>query len=285
MKKILVPCDFSEYAINAFWQALDIAAEGNGRVHLLHVVEPPLLNDTVLMPTLNFEEENMKDLKKDAENRFKDLIKMGKREHITTTFEAQIGTVFNTIQECIKENSIDLVIMGSKGASGLKEYFIGSNAEKVVRESPVPVLVVKNYYGQPIRKIVFPNTLDTVHQEDLVMKVKELQHFFKAKLCILYINLPSKFEVESTIREHLQQFADRYMFKDYTINIHTHTSTEKGIIEFTKIAGGDMIAMGTHGRTGIVHLLKGSVAEDIVNHTERPIWTYRMKEELIETLK
>jgi hypothetical protein len=50
------------------------------------------------------------------------------------------------------------------------------------------------------------------------------------------------------------------------------------------MVGGDLIALGTHGHKGIVHLVKGSVAEDIVNHTERPIWTYHIKEDkLVET--
>jgi nucleotide-binding universal stress UspA family protein len=278
MKKILVPCDFSEYAINAYRQAIDIAAQSGGVLHLVHVVEPPVLNDTLLMPTLNFEAEQMEEAKRSALAQMKDLLKRDKREKIKNRVEVLIGSVSDMIQEYIEVHGIDLVVMGSRGASGLKEFFIGSNAERVVRSSQVPVLVVKNYYGEPIEKIVFPNTLDTLHQEDLVTKVKVLQDFFKAKLSIVYINIPSKFEDESTIRQHLAQFAKRYMFSDYTINIYTHTSAEKGIIEFTKMAGGDMIALGTHGHRGIVHLVKGSVAEDIVNHVERPIWTYRIKE-------
>ncbi len=283
MKKILVPCDFSEPAINAYHQALDVAAQSNGIIHLLYVIEPPNLNDGVLMATLNFEEEKIKDMRSNAESQFSDLIKRSKHDPVKSKFDIQVGFVFNTIQEYIKDHDIDLVIMGSTGASGLKEYFIGSNAEKVVRQSQVPVMIVKKYYQQPIRRIVFPNTLDTEHQEDLVMKVKELQHFFKARLCLVYINVQSNLMMETTVRQHLQQFANRFMLKDYTINVFNHLSTEKGIIEFTKIVAGDMIAIGTHGRSGIVHLLKGSIAEDIVNHSNCPIWTYRIKDELAGT--
>lgn len=281
MKKILVPCDFSEPAANAYRQALDVASQSGGVIHLLHVVETPLLNDTVLMPTLNFEQEQMKEAKSKAEGMFKDMIKRSNAELIKIVFNVQFGSISNVIQKYIEEHDIDLVIMGSTGSSGLKEYFIGSNAEKVVRYSPVPVLILKNYYGQPIRKIVFPSTLE--HQEDLVMKVKELQDLFKAKLCLVYINTQFGLADESAIHQHLQQFANRYMFKDYSINVYDHTSIEKGIIDFTKTVNGDMIALGTHGHKGIVHLVKGSIAEDIVNHTDRPIWTYRMKEELVET--
>jgi hypothetical protein len=71
------------------------------------------------------------------------------------------------------------------------------------------------------------------------------------------------------------------MLKDYSIHVYNHTSVEKGIIEFTKSVSGDLIALGTHGHTGVVHLVKGSIAEDIVNHTERLIWTYRMRDESI----
>lgn len=284
MKKILVPCDFSEPAINAYRQALDVAAQLGATVHLLHVIEPPVLNDTLLMARLYFEEEEMNESKSKAEAQLVDLIKRNKNELVKNEFEVKFGSVADTVQEQIEEKEIDLVIMGSKGASGLKEFFIGSNAEEVVRQSPVPVLIVKNYYSQPIRKIVFPNTLDTEHQEDLAMKVKELQDFFKAKLCIVYISVGSQFEDEGTIRQHLSQFAKRYMFKDYTINIHHHVSTEKGIIEFTKVVSGDMVALGTHGRKGLVRFIKGSVAEDIVNHIDCPIWTYHIKEEkLVKT--
>ena len=275
MKKILVPCDFSEPANNAFRQATDIAVQSDGVVHLLHVVEPPIMNDTLLMPTLYFEEEEMKEHKNKAERMFRDMINRNKLQHIKSEFAVQVGSIADTIQEYIKGHEIDMVVMGSTGASGLKEYFIGSNAEKVVRHSLVPVLIVKNYFGQPIRKIIFPNTLE--HQEDLVMKVKELQDFFKAKLCLVYINTQFGLVNETSIREHLKEFADRFMLKNYSLSVFNHTSIEKGIIEYTKMINGDMIALGTHGHKGVVHLVKGSVAEDIVNHTDRPIWTCRMK--------
>jgi len=282
MKKILVPCDFSKPAISAYRQALAVAAQSNGVVHLLHVIEPPLLNDTMIMPTLNFEEELMKELKDKATGEFKNVIKENKADQVKVKFDIQYGSVASTVNDYIKENNIDLVIMGSTGASGLKEIFIGSNAERVVRQSPVPVLVVKEFYEWPVKNIVFPNELDTEHQEHLITKVKELQEFFKAKLHIVYINTASNFVVDTVIRPQLQDFAKRYMLKNYTINIFNHISTEKGVIDFTKMIEGDLIAIGTHGRRGINHLMKGSIAEDLVNHTDSLIWTYKLKNELIE---
>jgi len=267
MKQILVPCDFSQPAINAYHQALNIAQKSSGAVHLLYVVDEHLPKENA---------NNNETYLSKIENQFKSLIDGNKFENIECKFDIRHGAISDIIQEYIRENNIDLVIMGSTGASGLKEVFIGSNAEKVVRQSQVPVLIVKNYYGQPIRKIVFPNTLE--HQEDLVTKVKELQDLFKAKLCLVYINTQFGLASKSSIHDHLQQFVARYMLKNYSISVYDHLSIEKGIIEFTKMINGDLIALGTHGHEGLVHLVKGSIAEDIVNHAERPIWTYRMKQ-------
>jgi nucleotide-binding universal stress UspA family protein len=282
MKKILVPCDFSKPAISAYRQALTIAAQSRGEVYLLYVIEPPILNDTMLMPTLNFEEELMKELKGKAKGDFKELINDHKTDQVKVSFDIQYGSVSTTIKEYIEANNIDLVVMGSTGASGFKEYFVGSNAERVVRLSLVPVLVVKGYSEHPIKNIVFPNTLDVEHQEGLLVKVKELQDFFKAKLHVVYINTASNFAVDNIIRPQLQAFAERYMLKNYTVNIFNHLSTEGGVVEFAKMINADMIAIGTHGRTGLNHLFKGSIAEDLVNHTECLIWTCRLKNELVE---
>lgn len=281
MKKILVPCDFSKPAINAYRQALGIAAQSMSVVHLLHVIEPPIMNDTMLMPTLNFEEELMKEMKQKAQGELKNMVKENE-EPVKVSFDIQFGAVSTTIQEYIKDNDIDLVIMGSTGASGLKEYFVGSNAERVVRMSPVPVLVVKDYYEHPIKNIVLPNTLDVEHQEGFMIKVKDLQEFFKAKLHVVYINTANNFVVDNVIRPQLQEFAERYMLKNYTLNVFNHLSTEGGAIEFTKMISGDLIAIGTHGRRGLNHFFKGSIAEDLVNHTECLIWTCRLNNELVE---
>jgi nucleotide-binding universal stress UspA family protein len=283
MKKILVPCDFSKPAISAYHQALDIAAQSEGVIHLLHVIEPPLLNDTILMPTLNFEEQLMKELKENAEDQFKKIMTEEKKNKTKATYEIQYGAVPTCILEYIKENSIDLVLMGSTGASGIKEYIIGSNAERIVRLSPVPVLVVKEYYESPIRNIVFPNDLEMDDQDGLLLKIKALRNFFKAKLHIVRINTPSNFIVDTITRERLERFANHHMLTDYTINIFNHITTEEGILGFADMINADMIAMGTHSHTGLFHLTKGSVAEDIVNHSKRLIWTCTLKRESVVT--
>jgi nucleotide-binding universal stress UspA family protein len=282
MKKILVPCDFSKPSINAFRFAVDIAQQSKGTVYLVNVIELPVLHDTVLMPVLNFEEALFKELKENAENRFSKIAEKYKTEGVKVIFKVLFGSVTLMVKDYIKKESIDLVIMGSHGATGARELFIGSNAEKMVRNSPVPVLVMKDYYKGPIKSIVFPNALDTEDQEELVKKVKALQNFFKAHLHIVWINTPLNFTSDTITNERLEAFAKRFLLKDYTISVFNHVDEEAGILEFTSAIKGDIIAMGTHGRKGISHLIKGSLAEDIVNHNRGLVWTYSIKKALTE---
>ena len=277
MQKILVPCDFSKPAINAFRFALDVAAQSKGTIHLLNVIELPVLHDTVLMPVLNFEQQLFDDLKVNAETRFKKIIDKYNTAGVKVVVNTVFGAVSMMIQDYIVKESVDLVIMGSHGTSGLREMFIGSNAEKVVRKSPVPVLVIKDYTKGPIKSIVFPNTMDTENQEDLVMKVKALQNFFKAHLHLVWINTPLNFTSDSVTSQRLEAFAKRFMLKNYTINVFNHRDEEHGILEFASSINADLIAMGTHSRKGISHLLLGSLAEDVVNHNRGLVWTYSLQ--------
>ena len=74
MQKILVPCDFSEQSVNAFRLAVDLAHQTKGEVHVLHVIEVPVMHDSLLMPTLSFEASLLKELSDNAENQFRKLV-------------------------------------------------------------------------------------------------------------------------------------------------------------------------------------------------------------------
>lgn len=280
MKTILVPCDFSKQAVNAFRFALDIARQSGGEVHLTHVIELPVMHDSVLMPVMSFEEVLLKELKDKSQVEFAKLVKKYAEPNDKVKTATQFGAPSRMILSYIEENKIDLVLMGTKGATGVKEFVIGSNAEKVVRNSPVPVIAIKNYPKlNSIKDIVLPNTLHTEIQEDLLMKIKAMQNFFKATLHIVWINTPSNFTRDITTHQRLQDFAKRFLFKNYTIHVFNDLYEEDGIINFAHSIKADMIAMGTHGRKGLAHILSGSVAEDVVNHIDIPIWTYTMRNE------
>jgi len=277
MKRILVPCDFSKPATNAFRFALDIAEQSRGVVYLLHVIELPVMYDSVLMPALSIENELYQDLKENAEKQFRKMLSKISTEAAKVETAISFGPIFTIINNYVQEKEVDLIVMGSQGAEGMKEIFIGSNAEKIVRTSLVPVIVLKNNIKRAIKNIVFPNSLDTEGQEDLMLKIKALQNFYKAHLHIVWINTPLNFNNDTNTRANLEAFAKRFMLKNYSIHIYNYTDGEEGILRFAEEIDADMIAMGTHGRRGLAHLFKGSLTEDIVNHGKYIIWTSVLK--------
>jgi len=275
MKNVLVPCDFSRPAVDAFRFAMQIMPKEKSVVHLIHVIELPVLHDTVLMPVLYFEAAMMDELKQKMGDELNKLIKGHKKDGVAVTSEVLFGHPADKTLEYADSQSVDTIIMGSHGAHGFREFMIGSNAEKIVRRAHVPVLVVKEFGDGAVKSIVFPNMLGTEEgQEELVSKVKALQHFFGAKLHLVYINTPLHFVSDSITYSRLESFAHRFGLQDYTLNVYNHPDEEEGIIQFADKIGADMIAIGTHGRKGIAHLLNGSLAEDVVNHTDKLMWTY-----------
>jgi hypothetical protein len=100
---------------------------------------------------------------------------------------------------------------------------------------------------------------------------------FEAKLHLVRINTPSNFETTRKTLKLIHEFIDNNKIENYTINIYNDKLEEDGIIYFAQDIDADLIALATHGRTGILHLLSGSIAEDVVNHAKRPVWTFRIK--------
>lgn len=172
MRRILVPCDFSEQSVNALKFAEQLESTSRTEIHLLYVVELPFLHDTVLMPTLYFEEQRFQDLRKNAEIKLNDIVKGHSVTDVRLTARVDYGSPSKKILDYVSTNSIDLVVMGTKGATGMCDMFVGSNAQKVVRGCPVPVIAVKDAVRPRIKNIVFPNSIESDSDEDLVRKVK-----------------------------------------------------------------------------------------------------------------
>lgn len=277
MKKILVPCDFSDPAIEAYDFAMNLAAQSHAEVFVLKVIDLPFIYETSLGTTPEyFDPSIFKDIEENAKRDFEKL-KIKHPHHETAAFTVLRGAVTFTIKQFAEENNIDLIVMGTRGASGWKEYWIGSNTEKVVRFSHIPVLTVRKSFDlNTIKDIVFPTTLH-LDQTDLISRVKELQSFFGAKLHLLMVNTPDNMLRTKDEMDLMEEFARHYQLTHYTLNTRNDFNESDGIINFAHEIKADMIAMGTHGRRGIAHLFMGSVTEDVVNHVDCPIWTYLVK--------
>lgn len=237
-----------------------------------------MLHDSVLMPVLDFETQLLKELREKAEKQLTAIVGKYQHEGVKVVQQVHFGAVLKAIRQYAQEQAIDLIVMGSHGASGVRELFIGSNAEKIVRFSSVPVLIVKDYNKREIKNIVFPNTLEAEGQEELVKRVKALQSFFQANLHVVWINTPFNFASDTETYGRLRDFAKRYTLRNYSVHVFNHHDEEQGILEFARTVDGNLIAMGTRGRKGVTHFFNGSVAEDVVNHSPQPVWTYSPQE-------
>lgn len=274
MKKILVPCDFSEPSIQAFKFAMEIAEKSNGQVMLLHIVQVPVMHDTMIMPVQNFEASFFTDLKEKAEHNFEKMKAKFAKEGVKIHSFVELGSIQKTIQRIAEDKKADLIVMGTHGISGLMESFVGSNTERVVRFSPIPVMAIeKTTRISKIKSIVFPTTVHQ-NQSSLIREVKKVQAFFSATLHLLLVNTPGNLRRTSDEKQQMEAYAKHYKLENYTVNTRNDFSVENGILEFSHEIKADMITMGTHGRKGLAHLLFGSVAEGVIDHIPCPVWTY-----------
>lgn len=277
MKKILVPCDFSKPAVNAFQFALTIAKKLKAEIQLLFVIEWPDLRDPMFTQASGYDRSMNRNLEENAIKKFSSLIgKYGNNEQKVTSC-VQFGPTLDTILRMIVMHKYELVVMGSHGAPGIKEFVLGSNAESIVRNSPIPVLVVKTYNDKPVENIVFPCAFPIQTSADFILKVKRLQNFFDARIHFVWINTPSRFVSDDASLNRMKNFVRKSKFRNYTIQTFSDLSEKEGILHFSRMISADMIVMATHGRKGIAHLLHGSVTEDVVNHAPNLIWTYALR--------
>ena len=287
MKRILVPTDFSEQAGFAMDLACQIARKTKSELIALHVLDHTGLFDFSsgssaypLMGNpsgLDLDQQFMESLYTNAEEKCTQFLSKFEQEGIRIKKKIKIGSAFHYITEEINEEKTDLVIMGSKGSSGFEEVLIGSNTEKVVRHAKCPVLTVKSKMNiEDVKDIVFATSFKE-GDSHLTDELKKLQEVFEATLHLVRVNTPSSFTTNRKIMAMSDTFIKENDISNYTINIYCEKVEEDGIISFAQDIDADMIAMATHGRSGILHILSGSIAEDIVNHAKRPVWTFRLK--------
>ena len=94
----------------------------------------------------------------------------------------------------------------------------------------------------------------------------------------MIVNTPGNFETTRESISRIKRFAKEFGFENVKAEVYNSTSEENGIIEFAEDIDADLIAMATSGRTGFLHLITGSIAEDVVNHAKRPVWTLRVED-------
>ena len=277
MKKIIVPIDFSKHSEYALKAAALLAKKNNATIYALHMLD---LQELSLTESENNQQEKAIYFLKLAEKKFKDFLVKEYLEGVKVVPIIKHFKVFSEINAIGEKVKADIIIMGSHGVSGLKEFFVGSNTEKVVRFADLPVLIIKN----EITNTDFADiVVATDFSEEGIPAFKsmlKLVDFLNARKHILYVNLPNE-EFKTT--SEMASMANNFLMKvegntDRMINVHfvCDRTIEKGILNFSNTVGADLISVSTHGRKGLSHIFAGSIAEDIANHSTLPILTIKI---------
>ena len=277
MKKIIVPIDFSNHSEYALKTAAILAKKNNATVYALHMLD---MQEVSLTESENNQQEKTVFFLKLAEKKFKDFLVKDYLEGIKLVPIIKNFKVFSEINAIAEDVKADLIIMGSHGVSGLKEFFVGSNTEKVVRFSKLPVLIIKN---EMVNTDFSDVVVATDFSEESIPAFKEMLKsldFFKARKHLLYVNLPNE-EFKTT--SEMELLANNFLMKaegniDRLINVNyvCERTVENGILNFSNAVGADLISVITHGRKGLSHIFAGSIAEDIANHSTLPIMTIKI---------
>ncbi|MBK6932701.1 MAG: universal stress protein [Saprospirales bacterium] len=274
MRKILVPTDFSSNSRHALRVAMVLAKKVKGRVELLLRIQRWLMRR---LCRINVPEAY--DMTEYYENAAEELYTMKREfseseEFHEVKFETVVeeGFLYSTVRRIAEEDRADLIVMGTKGATGATEFFVGSNTEKVIRTAPCTVLAVPENSGDfNLKVVVFPTTLRK-DQAGVFQTLAEWQKYFPFEVKVLYLNNPAGFDSNEDIENTVKSFAEAAGLKKVTPFISGNTFNEEvSILQFAGQEHADLIAMGTHQRQGLSHLLFGSLTEDTVNHTDIPV--------------
>jgi nucleotide-binding universal stress UspA family protein len=278
MKKILVPIDYSKISKCAAEVAAQMAKKADAEVHLLHVIDFPIHDP-------NWSSEAAEDVP--AGLAIGKIVKerLEKFSHLTFFEGVEVHTIlreedniYETVNEVAKEIEADIIVMGTHSRSQINRFLIGSNTDRVIRISDVPVLSVKRRHEHfTVKNIAFASNF---YGESYTVfeTIKPFIDLFKAKVHFVKVVTPSHFEDTPVSRKLMEDFAKKFSIDDYTINIYNDHKVEHGINRFAKEVDADLISMETHGGNSIVQLVSGSIMGDVMEHADLPVLTIKIDE-------
>ena len=288
MKTILLPTDFSPTANYALEVAVQLMKKYNSKLVLLHMLEisqsllPAMTLSNDVTSAQNTHQHDLPEAlfyMKLAKKRFKEIAELPFMKGVVYEEEIQNYFDFHGVIDSAHTYTADLIVMGSHGASGVQEVFVGSNTEKVVRTSDIPVLVIKNKNENfNVKNFVFATNWEEENKQAFVEAYNFAQRF-EAKMHLLYVNTSgSEFLTSKEIDEKFKALMRETRIKpdDISTNIYSDKSVEHGILNFSKEINADLIGIPTHGRRGLAHFFNHSIGEEVANHAGIPVMTFKV---------
>jgi nucleotide-binding universal stress UspA family protein len=284
MKTILVPTDLSELADNALRVAVDLARTYGAEILLVHYQPLSIAAATTMEGSMSMlgylherEDADKTELEQIAKNpAYRDV-------RISPITVKNAGGIYEAITEQnadragSPERQPELIVLGTHGTVGWDEWLFGSNAEHIVRHAHCPVLVLK----QAVTAFAPQNPVAAIDVDD-VLKNNWPAYPFTANggalTQFVYISTPNDALADGGVHEWMQELAQQNGIADYKLHVRHARTVESGILNYATHRAADLIVLYTHGRTGLSHLLQGSVAEDVLNHATLPVLILRIND-------
>lgn len=277
MKNILVPTDFSDNCDKAAKLAIEMAALFNSEIHFLHQLNTPV--NWVKLDKM--EEHNYPETLAEigvAKSKLRALDKEAEHKGLKSRTFLEFVSDDAAIVVHSKNFHHDFIITGSKGIQkGFLKQLLGSNAQIIIRNARVPILVVKeDTLTFPFKNIVFVSDFkeDISTAFEVVEKIAEKCN---AKIHLLNINTTSDSNsVESglqPIKDFLKNFPD---LENYEMHVYNDANVMSGIKKFEDTNEVDLIVMYTHSRKGMLSMFSNSIAESVTNHSKKPVMTVHL---------
>jgi nucleotide-binding universal stress UspA family protein len=283
IKTMLVPLDFSRPAMQAFDYAITLAKKLDAKVELIHVQSP---DEACAVPGAGHLIRECAESATLIHKRLGQLDGLQKPQFWPQNCRIRTGHPYEEICKIASELNVDLIVLGSRGNTGLKRVLLGSTAERVIRFAPCPVLVVRKWRktNLPLRKILVPTDFSqcalagAMYAAGLAKTLNATVHLFNVVFPVspvlierVAVNLP----IDNTLamreaRLDMQALTKVDLFK----GAKCRGLVRSGYVTDTicsETANTDLVVISTHGRTGFKHALMGSVAEQVVRYAECPV--------------
>lgn len=293
LRRILAATDFSSTAKAGVDWAIELALAHDARIDLVHaLLVPSRATDFVPSPP-DFTEA----LQEAASGRLNEITKRVRERGVEVSAELKLGVPSQVILESAIQQDADLVVVGTRGLSGLRHLLLGSTAERVVQHAHCPVLTVHPGDAdkhRPLDTILVPTDFSKDAETAYFAALDLLGNQTSTKVVLLHVyHLPYEYTAYGTIPTSLDYFRDvEGAAEDRLVTLaeelrnqgfQVETVAREGfppevILGEAEAVGADLIAMGTHGRTGLAHLVLGSTAERVVQRADCPVLTVRSEE-------
>ncbi len=275
IRRILVPLDFSDTSLKALDHAIYLAKIADAEITLLHVIEnvESITNsDTMIDIGMANYEVQIKNLSQENLIKMAEKIKEKGADKVKTL--SVTGRTHKQILDAANNIKADLIIMGTHGVSGFREFVMGSNTYSVVRDAECPVLSVQKDVIIPGFKNILVPFSDRPHSRESVMYAIEVAKLFGAQLHILGIDSDNdatrtrKLTLEAA---QIGDIASKYGLK-YDMEIVLGLVNSETILKHGEKVNADLIvAVGDANKENFVEYFVGSISQQIVNHSPLPV--------------